>query len=59
MRVPPSQSTTSSAARASASSGLRFCRAAVMRVSRVPKQKTSTFARRALRRVRELQQARE
>ena len=44
MRVPPSQSTTAFAAWSSASSARRRSRAFVMRVRRVPKQKTSTRA---------------
>ena len=40
--VPPSQSKAARAARSSASSGLRHSIAPVTRVSRVPKQKTST-----------------
>ena len=42
IRVPPSQSRTASAARSSASSGRRRSSSRVIRVSRVPKQKTST-----------------
>jgi hypothetical protein len=42
--VPPSRSTTSAAASASATSGLRFCNGTVIRVSRVPKQNTSTLS---------------
>ena len=42
IRVPPSQSKTTSAARASASSGRRRSSERVIRVSRVPKQNTST-----------------
>ena len=49
MRVPPSQSKTAAAACSIASSGRRRSSARVMRVRRVPKQKTSTrvLARRA------------
>ena len=42
--VPPSQSNTSRAARSSAGSGLPVSSALVTRVSRVPKQNTSTRA---------------
>ena len=42
--VPPSQSNTARAARSSASSGRRVWSALVTRVSRVPKQNTSTRA---------------
>jgi hypothetical protein len=44
MRVPPSQSSTDSPALRMASSGLRRSRDFVIRVRRVPKQKTSTWA---------------